>query len=312
MALALVWVGALIMDRLLGEPRPLHPLTGFGQLARYLEIGCYGPAVLAGGWRRLLGGLSVLLLVVPLALLAGALAAVPYLGWAVELLLLYGALGMNRLRRQAEAVAQALVAVDLPQARAQIAQFDSRDTAEMDEEAASLATVERVLTGSRSALFGVLFWFLLAGAPGLVAYRLVTVLAECWGHPTPRYRHYGWAAARLEGLLGWLPAQLTAFSYSLLGRYRLAWRDWQAQGRAWQNSNDGVVLAAGGGALCLQLGGTVSYFGRTVARPPLGAGLLPRGEDIGRALRLLYGTLGLWTGLVLLVTVVIEVGSATV
>jgi adenosylcobinamide-phosphate synthase len=147
-------------------------------------------------------------------------------------------------------------------------------------------------------VFGALFWFLVAGAPGVVVYRLANTLDAMWGYPTPRYRSFGWAAARLDDLLNWIPARLTALSYMLLGNRDLAWRCWQRQSTAWKSPNAGAVMAAGAGALNLQLGGAARYYNHVVQRPPLGEGLLPRGEDIERALNLVYRALGLWTALV--------------
>jgi adenosylcobinamide-phosphate synthase len=174
----------------------------------------------------------------------------------------------------------------------------TRDTQEMNEEEVSLAAVETVLKSGCRVSFGVLFWLLIAGGPGVVAYRLLATLNTLWGHATPRYRYFGWPTAHLNALLEWIPARLTALSYALLGDHETAWCCWRNQASHWGNCNTGPILAAGAGALNLQLGGSVRYFGRLVQRPPLGAGLLPRSDDIERAVKLLDWSLGLWIGAV--------------
>jgi adenosylcobinamide-phosphate synthase len=266
-----------------------------------VEQGLYGPATLSDGMRRLLGGLALLLLVVPPVLVAWGLAVLPGPGPLVEVLLLYLALGATSLVAHAEAVQAALGAPDLELARQRVGYLVSRDTATLDAPQVSLATVESVLENGCDAVFGALCWFLLAGAPGVVLYRLVNTLDAMWGYRTPRYRYFGWAAARLDDLLNWLPARLTALSYTLLAEVPpLAWRCWQTQAPTWKSPNAGAVMAAGAGSLGLQLGGGAHYHGEWLERPSLGAGRAPESRDIRRAVQLVQRTLWLWGGLIVL------------
>jgi adenosylcobinamide-phosphate synthase len=298
MEVALIFPCALALDRFLGEPARWHPLIGFGWLSQRVEALCYGSTQLHRDARLARGALALALLVIPPAVAAWGLSSIPYLGWLADLGLLYLAVGATSLTQHATAVAEALGAGDLEAARTQVGRIVSRDTDTLTEEEVSLATVESVLENGCDAVFGALFWFLLAGAPGVVIYRLVNTLDAMWGYPTPRYLYFGWAAARLDDLLNWAPARLTALSYALMGNRKLAWHCWQTQGPGWKSPNAGAVMAAGAGALNLQLGGAADYFGNTVQRPGLGSGLLPRGEDIPRAVNLVYRALGLWTALV--------------
>ncbi len=294
-------LGAVALDAALGEPRRWHPLVGFGALARRVEAPAYGPPELSFAARCARGVGAVVILLVPFTLAAWLLAAIPLLGLAVALGLLYLALGARSLAEHAQAVAAALQADDLPLARARVALIVSRDTDGLDEEQISRATVESVLENGCDAIFGALFWFVLAGAAGAVLYRLANTLDALWGYRTPRYQAFGWAAARLDDGLNWLPARLTALSYSVVGSHRAAaWRCWQAQGLVWKSPNAGSVMAAGAGALGLALGGPARYHGEWQARPALGAGLAPRAEDIGRAVALVRRALGLWLAVIVL------------
>jgi adenosylcobinamide-phosphate synthase len=297
----LICIGAVLLDRWLGEPPCWHPLVGFGRLATAVENQCYGASGLSAEVHRWLGVIAVLLLIVPFALVAGGLAAVPYLGPLAELGLLYLAVGAASLRQHAEAVADALAADDLARARERVGRIVSRDTANLTTDQVSAATVESVLENGCDAIFGALFWFLLAGASGVVAYRLANTLDAMWGYRTTRYLYFGWAAARLDDGLNWLPARLTAASYVLLGpRPRIAWDCWRTQAPTWKSPNAGVVMATGAGALGLALGGPAPYHGEWVERPPLGDGVQPVAADIGRALDLVQRTLWLWLGIALL------------
>ena len=295
MLTALLCLGAVLLDWRLGEPRRWHPLVGFGALAQRVEALSYGPPELSAEARRARGVSAVLLLLVPFIVAAWLLAAIPLLGLAVALGLLYLAIGARSLAEHAEAVAAALNAGNLPLARDKVAMIVSRDTADLDEEGISRATVESVLENGCDAIFGALFWFTLAGAPGVVGYRLANTLDALWGYHTPRYQHFGWAAARFDDLLNWLPARLTALSYIAVGTQPArGWRCWQDQAPGWKSPNAGPVMAAGAGALGLALGGPARYHGDWQARPPLGEGLAPRAEDIGRAIQLVRRALGVW------------------
>lgn len=309
---ALILPLALALDAWLGEPRRYHPLIGFGRLALALETRLHGDA----RWR---GALALTLLVLPPVLITALLAGQP---WSplLDLVVLYLAIGWRSLGEHAGRVEEALSSGDLAAARRAVGMIVSRDTATLDEEGIAKATVESVLENGNDAIFGALFWCLVAGAPGVVLYRLTNTLDAMWGYRNERYRRFGWAAARLDDLLNWAPARLTALSYALAGGYALARGDalaggyaraggdvlaggyraalacWRAQGPGWKSPNAGPVMAAGAGSLGIQLGGPAIYHGATQVRPPLGMGRPARAEDIGRALRLIRQALAIWVG----------------
>jgi adenosylcobinamide-phosphate synthase len=282
MTLALTALAALILDRLLGEPKGWHPLVAFGRFAERLERR-FNPG--GSGWRS--HGVSAwCLAVLPLTLLAWLLMQLPYLGWLVELLALYVAIGLRSLGEHAEPVIQALRRNDLPEARQWVGLMVSRQTSELDATGVARAATESVLENGSDAVFAALFWFALAGAPGVVLYRLANTLDAMWGYRNQRFERFGWAAARIDDLLNYLPARLVALTYALLGKTLTALRCWRRQAAAWDSPNAGPVMAAGAGALAVRLGGSAIYHGERHERPVLGEGGEADAGSIAGALEL--------------------------
>ncbi|MBF0218430.1 MAG: cobalamin biosynthesis protein [Gammaproteobacteria bacterium] len=309
--IALAVVAALLLDQLWGEPRRLHPLVGFGLLASRLER--YGNRVTHSPWQQRLSGVAaLLLLILPLPLLLIWLAQTitdDLLNLLLATLTLYFTIGLKSLKEHATAVAIALEQQQLEAARLAVGRIVSRDTTQLGVEGVSRATVESVLENGSDALFAPLFWFIVVGlwssdlaAAAALLYRLSNTLDAMWGYRTPRYIYFGWGAARLDDLLNWPSARLTALSYALAGQWRQGLQCWQQQAAHWESPNAGPVMAAGAGALNLQLGGSAVYHGKIENRPPLGLGRAATPDDIYRALALVQRGVGWWLGLLLLAT----------
>ncbi|MFC3609371.1 adenosylcobinamide-phosphate synthase CbiB [Stutzerimonas tarimensis] len=294
MIMALSLAAGVALDALLGEPRRWHPLVAFGRLASALEARLNPD----GNGRRLSGLLGWGLAVLPLTLVSGLLSH--WIGWAWDMLVLYAALGLRSLGEHAAPVTEALARGDLAEARRRVSYLVSRDASLLDEEGVARAATESVLENGSDAVFAALFWFAVAGAPGVVLYRLANTLDAMWGYRTPRFVHYGWAAARIDDLLNYLPARLVALTYALLGHTRLALSCWRSQAPQWDSPNAGPVMAAGAGALAVKLGGGAYYHGAWHERPDLGAGNAPRARHIAKALRLVRRGVILWVVLILI------------
>lgn len=301
LALPLAALAGVALDRWWGEVRRRHPLVGFGGLAQTVER-AMNPRPTAGDGSPEPGGLGSRptglvawsVCVLPWVYLAYLLGNLPYLGWGIEVLCLYFALGLRSLTEHGQRVADDLARDDLPAAREHVGWIVSRNTRELDATGVARAGVESVLENGNDAVFATLFWFFLLGGPGAVLFRLANTLDAMWGYRTPRYLRFGWAAARLDDLLNWLPARLTALTYTLLGNRARAWSCWRRQAPAWDSPNAGPVMAAGAGSLGVALGGAAEYHGQLEERPPLGEGRSPQGHDIPRSLALIRMGVHLW------------------
>ncbi|MES9869057.1 MAG: adenosylcobinamide-phosphate synthase CbiB [Sedimenticola sp.] len=284
---SLIALGALIVDQLLGELSRWHPLVGFGRLADQVE-----GRLNDGRDGKLKGVVALLITTLPFVLLAGVLEST--WGIWVSLVALYFALGARSLADHARAVACELEQDNMGAAREKVGRMVSRDSTDMDRVSVIRATIESVLENGLDAIFGALFWFFIAGAPGVVFYRLVNTLDAMWGYRNERFNTFGWFTAKLDDLLNWIPARLVAAIYALMGNRAQAMDCWRDQAGLLASPNGGPVMTAGAGALDIELGGPAVYQGKRVEKPLFGGDNPPDLSDIYRALDLVHKSLLLW------------------
>lgn len=288
----------LLIDHFVGEAKRWHPLVGFGNAASTLEKAANPSSDTEGKSRGLIcWALMVLIPVIAMSLVVSQLSGLALL--VVNALVVYFVVGLKSLAEHGRNVSVPLLASDLPAARQQIAMMVSRDTANLTEQQVASATCESVLENGSDAIFAALFWFCLLGAPGAILYRGANTLDAMWGYKTDRYRRFGWAAARIDDVLNWLPARLTALSYSLVGNFFSGLKCARQQGGLNDSPNAGHVMAAGAGALGIRMGGAAIYHGEKHQRPVFGMGPVAEATDIERAIGLVQQTSVLWVVVVL-------------
>ncbi|MFT4010573.1 MAG: cobalamin biosynthesis protein [Nocardioidaceae bacterium] len=274
-------------DRLLGDPRRLHPVAGFGTVAGTLERldyadsrsrGAAHTALLVGGAVGI--GLAAERLTGTRAARTVAVAAAT---WIV--------LGGRSLEREASATYDLLAVGDLPAARTQAKRLVGRDTGELDASEISRAIVESVAENVSDAVVAPLLWGGLLGPAGLLGYRAVNTLDAMIGHHNTRYERFGWAAARLDDLAN-LPCSRLAGVLVLAAdpaHAREAWRAWRRDAAGHPSPNAGVIEAAFAGALGIHLGGTNRYYGNRVEhRAVMGDGRPAQPSDIPASTRLAH------------------------
>jgi adenosylcobinamide-phosphate synthase len=294
MTLSAVILLAVAIDFGLGEPRnAYHPLVLFGKWAGVIE-----KRLLNAGQspirQRVSGCLAVAIALTPCVAWLLVLPDWPVLRLGIDVLILYFCIAARSLQQHAQAVYAALTVNDLPLARQQVGRIVSRQTEAMTAADVRRAAIESVLENGADAVFAPLFWFVVLGPFGALLYRLSNTLDAMWGYKNRRYRHFGWAAARFDDVLNWIPARLTAMSYALLGNTAQALSAWRRQACLLDSPNAGPVMTAGGGSLMLQLGGPACYHGEIKQKPWFGGEQVPEDYDISRACKLMYRVLLLW------------------
>ena len=275
-------------DLLFADPRRGHPVAGFGAAAAALQRHTWRDSRAAGvGYAAVCVGTAAALGTAGSRLTAGR----PVARTALTAATTWAVLGGTSLGRAADTMAQHLAADDLPAARAHLSTLAGRDPSSLGEAELVRATVESVAENTSDAAVAPLFWGAVAGLPGLLAYRAANTLDAMVGYRSPRYARFGWASARLDDALNWVPARLTAALTVLTapvagGSPAGAWRVWRRDGAAHPSPNAGRCEAALAGALSLRLGGRNVYGERVEERPTLGDGQPPVRGDIRRAVRL--------------------------
>lgn len=290
---------AILLDWRFGEIRNHHPLVYFGALANWVEQRTNPYQDHSVFTLRLFGTLAVIaIVIVPTIFLNSLLTdmhdAASLITWVIEIIGLYFCIGRQSLHEHAMAVYNPLKAGDLAGVRAAVGMIVSRETKTMTATDATTATVESVLENSNDACFGTIFWFVIGGLPLAIIHRLSNTLDAMWGYKTVRFYSFGWAAARLDDLLNWIPARLGALSLAVLGHRQDAFQCWKEQAPLYPSPNGGVIMAAGAGALNIKLGGDAIYHGELKKRTVLGCGREVIPVDIPRSSKLVNHAVILW------------------
>ena len=293
MNLTLTIILAILLDHWLGEPKKHHPLVFFGQLATWIETSLLKQKHSALK-QKIYGMMAHLLLLIPLSGLVYLVIQRTQINPVISPLILYFCIASNSLKQHSIAVFKALELDDLSLAKKQVSMIVSRETENMTADDIRKATIESVLENGADAVFAPIFWFIIAGPVGAITYRLSNTLDAMWGYKNQRYIHFGWAAARFDDILNWIPARLTAISYALLGQTRPAINCWKNQAQLLDSPSAGPVMASGAGALNLQLGGPAWYHGKLKDKVFFGTQQNPQNSDIGRTNSLITFSIYLW------------------
>ena len=303
---------ALLFDRAFGEPKRWHPLVGFGNIANTCEA-YLNKKTLSNPCQKLNGLLALVITVLPIVALSAwvssALSSYPISHFLFGAVVVCVAVGWHSLIVHAKAVIEPLKSHRIDDARLALSMIVSRDTLELNETEVAKAATESVLENGADAIFAAVFWFCVWGVPGVVLYRLINTLDAMWGYKNKRFLYFGWAAARVDDLLNFIPARLTALSYATVGNFSVSLGCWRQQGFNWKSPNAGPVMAAGAGAIDTSLGGATSYGGELQFRPVLGPveseDTLASSESIESACELVNRSVLLWLSILLLLAFVL-------
>ena len=258
MSHASILLCALILDALIGEPRWLwsrvpHPAVLMGNL-----IGWTDHRFNTGRLRRA-KGVCVMLALCAIAYGLGHLLS--QFGFVIEVIFAAILIAQKSLVEHVSAVATQLrQSIEL--GRKSVAMIVGRDTATMDGPAIARSAIESAAENQSDGVFAPAFWFLIGGLPALLIYKITNTADSMIGYRTPRFAEFGWAAARLDDLLNWVPARLTALLIALPAQGLSQWPAIRRDAALHKSPNAGWPEAAMAGVLDVALSGPRIYDGQ--------------------------------------------------
>lgn len=257
MSTAGILVGALLLDAIFGEPRWLwqklpHPAVLIGKL-----IGRTDHDYNNGINRKAKGVIVVIALVLAAWVLGGVISL---FGWLPQMLLAAALLAQRSLVDHVQAVGDAL-RQSLGDGRLMVSRIVSRDTKAMDESAVARSAIESGAENLSDGVIAPAIWFLIGGLPGLLIYKTVNTADSMIGYKTERHKDFGWAAARLDDVLNWVPARLTALLIAATHAGLGQWRAIKADAKLHRSPNAGWPESAMARALEVAVAGPRSYDG---------------------------------------------------
>ena len=292
---------ALILDAVFGEPERLwsrvpHPAVLMGRLVEALDR-----ALNRGGGRRAKGVAALVLLILVVWAVARLLAADLFLG-VFEVIGAAILLAHRSLVDHVRAVGAAL-GLSLDFGRREVAKIVGRETAGLDEAGVARAAIESGAENFSDGVVAPAFWFAFLGLPGIAVYKAVNTADSMIGYHTERYGEFGWAAAKLDDVLNWIPARLSAVLLVLAGILRR--RDRRGSGPVTafsarfdavledapkhRSPNAGWPEAAAAQSLDVSLSGPRTYDGALTEDPYVHEdGRVPGAEDVDATVRLLW------------------------
>jgi adenosylcobinamide-phosphate synthase len=309
---------ALLLERIVGYPPPLfrvirHPVVWMGALISLLDRKL-NRSELAGPARKWRGVLALVLLLlamlIPTGIIALLLRTLPY-GWVIEGVLGGCLLAQKELGRAVRSVAEALD-FSLEHGRKAVSGVVGRDPDVLDEAGVARAAIESLAESTSDGVIAPLFWMLVLGLPGIALYKAVNTADSMIGHKSPRYLDFGWASARFDDLINWIPARLTglllvmAAAFVSGAKVSAAWETMLSDASKHDSPNAGWPEAAMAGALGFKLGGPRAYGGEVHALPSFGSGRAElTAADIRKALELYGMALNIALGICVAIAVLV-------
>ena len=295
----IAWCIAWLLDVLIGDPQGWpHPVRWIGALINAVQKKvrrlCRSDRAL-----RIGGGVMWLLVVgltwaVSWGVLALAHKLHPWLGWAIEIWMIFTVLAGRCLANAARDVERPLRAGDLAESRIKLSWIVGRDTSQLQPEQINRAVVETVAENSVDGIIAPLFFLMLGGAPLAMAYKAVNTLDSMVGYKHEKYRAIGMVSARLDDVANFIPARLSWLLLSAAAflcrenascALRIGWRDRYNH----SSPNCAWPEATVAGALGVRLGGPNDYFGERVEKPWIGDARRDIAvDDISRTIRLMW------------------------
>lgn len=256
-------VFAMLLDALFGEPRFLwdrlpHPAVLMGRLVAFLDR-----TLNTGNDRKSKGVLALAILCFSAAVLGSVLSQ---LGWVIEIIIAAILLAQKSLVDHVKAVATGL-RISIAQGRFAVSMIVSRDTKDMTESQIARSAIESAAENFSDGVIAPAFWFLIGGLPAMLVYKFVNTADSMIGYKTKKYLEFGWASARFDDVLNWVPARISMLLIVAFAKQPINLKAIISEAKQHKSPNAGWPEAAMARAIDVALAGPRSYDGKLQQLP---------------------------------------------
>ena len=256
-------VFAMLLDAIFGEPRFLwdrlpHPAVLMGRLVAFLDR-----TLNTGNDRKSKGVLALAILCFSAAVLGSVLSQ---LGWVIEIIIATILLAQKSLVDHVKAVATGL-RISIAQGRFAVSMIVSRDTKDMTESQIARSAIESAAENFSDGVIAPAFWFLIGGLPAMLVYKFVNTADSMIGYKTKKYLEFGWASARFDDVLNWVPARISMLLIVAFAKRPINLKAIISEAKQHKSPNAGWPEAAMARAIDVALAGPRSYDGKLQQLP---------------------------------------------
>ena len=254
---------AMLLDAVFGEPRMLwdrlpHPAVLMGRLVAFLDR-----TLNTGQDRKSKGVLALSLLCFTAAVIGSLLSQ---FGWVIEIIVAAILLAQKSLVDHVRAVATEL-RTSIEEGQFAVSMIVSRDTKDMNEAQVARSAIESAAENFSDGVIAPAFWFLVGGLPAMLVYKFVNTADSMIGYKTEKYMEFGWASARIDDLLNWIPARLSMLLIVVFAKRSVNFRAIISEAKRHKSPNAGWPEAAMARAINVALAGPRSYDGQLQQLP---------------------------------------------
>lgn len=267
-----IWI-AFILDLIFGDPENItHPVQIIGKLIEILE-----KILLRKKYKVLTGGLLAIITILSTYFICYFISKnIKNPIFAIlEIYLMYTIFSINSLAREGKKVYNILKKGDIEVARKELSYLVSRDTNEMDEKMIIRSTMETISENTVDGVIAPMFYMILGGLPLAMTYKAINTLDSMVGYKNKKYIEFGKISAKIDDVANFIPARITGIlivivAFILKYDYKNSFKIFMRDRKNHSSPNSGHPEASVAGAIGVQFGGKVSYFGKNVEKPTIG------------------------------------------
>lgn len=289
-----IWI-AYVLDLIFGDPQNVvHPVQVIGKIISA------GEKVLLRKKYKFLAGAVLNIFTVSITYTSMYLISksvkISVFFMSIEIYLMYTIFSINSLAREGNRVYRILKEGDIEKARKDLSYLVSRDTEMMDEKMIIRSTMETISENTVDGIVAPMFYMFLGGMPLAMAYKAINTLDSMVGYKNEKYMDFGKFSAKVDDVANFIPARITGIlivlASMILGYdYKNSLKIFIRDRKNHSSPNSGHAEAGVAGALGVQFGGRVSYFGKEVDKPVIGDKTKDfELEDIRKNIRIMYVT----------------------